>query len=290
MGIKSLSIDDIEGRAKKFRAIAKQYPSQQSFAICSGAEEFLKTNSLAPIVGTICDQQITAEDAWEFPYWLHEQLKQQEFSAQAICELGKLRIKELLQVYLEDKWPLGMLENDREKYLQGISSYIIDACNFIAKSFDNNPDNMFRQGNYNVPQIYFILRVLPGVGPKKASMIARDFAQATGSWYWGICERLGKLSGIEFKVNREYLSEVPVDVQVVKVFGRIMGEFRNTPPRVKFLNYWPDIQNLAKLTFPDFPGKLDQILWAVGREYCRERQPDCSECPLRTLPCNYANW
>ena len=71
--------------------------------------------------------------------------------------------------------------------------------------------------------------------------------------------------------------------------GRMMGEFRRTPPRKDFLNYSADIQNLAKLAFPDFPSKLDEILWAAGREYFDERNPACTECPLHDLPCEYSS-
>jgi endonuclease III len=180
-----------------------------------------------------------------------------------------------------------MGEQDRENYSENIPGYIVDACNTIVEKHASNPDTMFDKGKYIVPEIYFILRTLPGIGPKKASMIARDFVKAEGGWYSGVKERL-KIKGKEFKVEGKHLSEVPVDVHVVKVFGRIMGEFRNTPDRRKFLDYWPDIQNFAKVAYPDFPGRIDESLWLVGREYCHERQPNCRECPLNDIPCDYA--
>ena len=188
---------------------------------------------------------------------------------------------------MEDKWPSGMVGKDREKYLEDISGYIINACKLIIEAYENDPDNMFKNGTFTVPEIYFVLRTIPGIGPKKASMIARDFVKAEGAWYEGIRNRLKK-KGTEFKIEGKHLSEVPVDVHVVKVFGRIMGEFKNTPRRDKFLDYWPDIQNFAKLAFPDFPGKIDEVLWLVGRQYCHESQPNCEECPLKNIPCEYA--
>jgi endonuclease III len=181
-----------------------------------------------------------------------------------------------------------MSGEDQRKYLQNVSRYITDTCNMIVKNFGNNPDKMFKLGNYTVPQVYFVLRGLPGFGAKKASMITRDFALSTGSWFLGIRERLKKDAGIDFHVSQKHLSEVPVDVQVVKVFGRIMGEFQRTPPRSDFMKYYPDIQHLSKLVFPEFPSKLDEILWAAGREYCDNMLPKCNECPLIKLPCDYA--
>jgi len=288
MGIKSLGFGEINRRAIRLREIAKWYPPRQAFSVDSVADKFLELNSLAPVIGTICDQQITAEDAWRFPLWLYDKLDRRDFTAESIYKLGQARIMKLLDTYMTDKWPSGMSPEDRKKYLQNVSSYIINACILIVDSFGNNPDNMFRLGHYNVPQIYFTLRNLPGIGAKKASMIARDFAMSVGSWFSGTSKRLKEDAGIVFEVSQKHLSEVPVDVHVVKVFGRMMGEFRRTPPRVDFLNYSPDIQNLAKLAFPEFPSKLDEILWAVGREYCDHTQPSCDECPLQDLPCAYA--
>jgi len=67
-----------------------------------------------------------------------------------------------------------------------------------------------------------------------------------------------------------------------------MGEFRKTPSRERFIDYWPDIQNFAKVTFPDFLGRIDEIMWLVGRRYCDETQPNCKECPLKDIPCDYS--
>jgi endonuclease-3 len=288
MSIKQLGFDEIKRRAEKFRKTAESFSLYQEFDVGSPEEEnFLEENPLAPIIGTICDQQITAEDAWTFPYWLSKQFNGKNLSAELISNLGKNKIKNLLMSFMEGKWPSGMVEKDREKYLENISGYVVNACSLMVEKHANDPDRMFDKGRYIVPEIYFILRTLPGIGPKKASMIARDFVKDEGGWYRGVQQRL-KNRGKEFKVEGKHLSEVPVDVHVVKVFGRIMGEFRNTPQRERFLDYWPDIQNFAKVAFPDFPGRIDESLWLVGREYCDERQPNCRECPLNDIPCDYA--
>jgi len=285
MGIKDLGFEEIKRRADKFREIAKRFPIQDFDIGSEEAEMFLEENPLAPIIGTICDQQITAENAWIFPYWLSKQVE--DFSVQSIYNLGKDKVKNLLGKFMENRWPSGMKEKTRKNYLNNISSYIIKACYIISRHYNNDPDNMFKKGAYTVSEIYFILRTLPGMGPKKASMIARDFAKGAGPWYRGVKKRL-KRRGIEFKVIDKYLSDVPVDVHVIKVFGRVIGEFKRIPSRKKFLDYWPDIQNFAKLSFPEFPGQIDEILWIVGRVYCNDSSPNCEECPLKNIPCEYA--
>ena len=286
MSIKTLRFEGIKKRATKFKKLSEEFSLNQEFSIDQEVEKFLNKDHLAPIIGTICDQEITTEHAWTFPYWLHNKLNG-KFSAQSIYKLGTKKIEKLLSLFLEDKWPSGMADKKRKNYLKNISRYIIKTCELIINVYDNDADNMFKNGKFTAPEIYFILRSLPGIGPKKASMIARDFVKAEGPWYKGIQDRLEK-KGIKFKVERKNLTEVPVDVHVVKIFGRVMGEFRKTPSRDKFLDYWPDIQNFAKLAFPSFPGKIDEILWLVGRQYCYESEPDCKNCPLKDIPCEYA--
>jgi endonuclease III len=180
-----------------------------------------------------------------------------------------------------------MAEIDREKYLSDTSARLWETSKLVEAKYGNDPDGLFKQGNHTVPEIYFILRALPGIGSKKASMIARSFASHEGNWYLGVRKRL-KRRGINLTISGKNLTEVPIDVHVVKVFGRLLGEFRDTPTREKFVDYVPDIQNFAKLVAADFPARLDDIFWEVGRTYCSERQPRCQDCPLRDVPCEYA--
>lgn len=290
MSIKSLGYDEINNRVIKLREIAEWYPPHQLFVINPKAAKFLESNPIAPLVAVICDQDIRAEYAWEFPFWLYQHVGIRNFDASNVYRLGPTILRNHLDTYMNGKWPSGMSLDKQIRYLDNISNYIINTCKLIDSKFNNDPDIMFKLGAYSVPQIYFILRSLPGFGAKKASMTARNFASSGDMWFRGLKKRLKKKLGIIVKVNMKHFSEVPVDIHAVKVYGRMMGEFKRTPPRQDFPNYSPDIQNLAKLVFPNFPSKLDIILWAVGREYCDERNPACQECPLHDLPCEYSKY
>lgn len=48
-----------------------------------------------------------------------------------------------------------------------------------------------------------------------------------------------------------------------------------------------DIEAFSLLTFPDALVVIDEIFWNIGREYCDEDNPRCSECPLNEI-CDYA--
>lgn len=286
MSIKSLGFDKISAKARGLRKTLDSHKPEQSFSIDPEAEEFLVENPLAPIVGTICDEQIRAEYAWEFPYWLSKRIIPKKFISEAILALGVDGVRALLQEYMGDKWPPGMNQEKRDSYLNNTSKRIADLCEYLEQKYQGNADQLFQRGGYSVPEVYFILRTLPGIGPKKASMIARDLVKGEGTWYEGLSNRLGQ-QGIKLGISGEHMSEMPVDIHVVKVFGRVMGEFRRTPEMIKIAGYWPDIQNLAKLVVPEFPGRLDELFWTVGRTYCDEHQPNCASCPLQKIPCEY---
>lgn len=40
---------------------------------------------------------------------------------------------------------------------------------------------------------------------------------------------------------------------------------------------------VARRLYPEFPGKLDWPAWEIGRKYCYESEPNCSECPLNDI-------
>ncbi len=243
--------------------------------------DFNNKNSLAPIIGTICDQQISADVAWKIPYHMNEWLKSEgkEFRASTICEIGRDRVREWLRKFMEGKWPKRMKEEKRQQWLNDISNYIIETCKKIASEYGDEPDNIFtvNNGNISIPMIYFLLRQFLGIGPKKASMIARDFGRGS-SWLKSINERLKERGvTVEVKVEQIYFTEMPIDVHVRRVFGRI-GFARYSTPQ--------DFQNLVRLIYPENPGLVDDFIWELGRKICKNYSPKCPKCPLAEI-CDY---
>jgi len=241
-------------------------------------EKIDKKDSLALIIGTICDQQIKAEIAWQIPYHLSKWLKSEgkAFKASDIKSIGKLKLRTWLSEHMKDKWPSKLSAEKREEWLDKISSYIIAACEKIEKEYSDDPDNVFKvnDGKLSIPLIYFLLRQFPGIGPKKASMIARDFARGC-EWLISIKERMWR-KGIKIEIKSQHFSEVPIDVHVKRVLKRL-GFSRYNEPQ--------DFQNLARLIFPENPGLVDDFIWNLGREICRN-PPKCSGCPLKEI-CDY---
>ncbi len=216
--IKDKSFDEIKKKAEFLKQIWDRLkeglrPPEAEFT-------FLYRNEYAPLIGTICDERVRAEDAWRFPEWLNSKLG--GITLEKIIELGKERVREYLEEYFKNKWPRRMKKKDREDYLDSISRYIVEAMNFLKKR-GVTPITMFENREYSATEVYFMLRQFNGVGPKKAKMITKYFLFTSMDilehypWFDQI-----KAKNPEFKVTGVIMP--PIDVHVVKVFCRIFGE------------------------------------------------------------------
>jgi endonuclease III len=180
---------------------------------------------------------------------------------------------------MKGKW--GRLRKKaREEWLQDISRYIVKTCELIAKKYNDDPDKLLlvSNGKLNPPLLYFIFRQLPGIGPKKASMLSRDFTWDKDSYLEGARERLRR-QGVNLVVEQKYFTEIPVDVHILRVVERIFGQVYTENQ---------DIQNLGRLIYPENPGLVDSYLWDFARKICinDNRKPKCDECPFTGI-CRY---
>jgi endonuclease III len=253
-------------------------------------QRFLKQHEFAPLIATICDERIPAEVAWGFPEWLYNRLG--SFELQDLIK--KVNYKAELEQYLkEHQERLKELNEDTKlnedtikDYLESVPKKINDALEYFEKR-GMTPVTMFENRKYPAPEVYFMLRVIPGIGPKKASMITRDFVYRSlglvesNAWFDQIKER-----NPEFDVIRRRLVSIPIDVRVVMVFGRLFG-LRLRRAKWRCLQdssvFVQDVIAFSKLAFPDLPAKLDDILWNVGRDWCDNGNPRCQECLLRDI-------
>jgi endonuclease III len=238
-------------------------------------------HEFAPLIGAICDEMIPAEVAWGFPEWLYNRLG--SFELQVLIEVEyKAELEQYLKEHQERLKNID--ERTRKEYLESVPKKIKDALRYFKKQ-DKTPVTMFENRKYPAPEVYFMLRVIPGIGPKKASMITRDFAYRSlgiiksNAWFDEIKRR-----NPEFDVTHHHLITMPIDVHVAKVFSRLFGlkranwrKLQSDPLLVQ------DVITFSKLAFPDLPVKLDDILWNVGREWCHEDNPLCQECLLRDI-------
>ncbi len=231
---------------------------------------------MGSLIGAILDQQIKAEHAWAFPRWIYERFG--DLNPDIIL---KIQSKKLLREYMKDKWPKRLSQKEREKWLNRVNSWLRSALKMF-KEMNTDPVNMFENRVYTVQELYFILRQIPGFGPKKTKMIIRDFVYgdlgkmgASSLWY----EQIKKVKP-NFGIDKNLFAlDMPVDIHVKRVFKRfVFGEDyvkrRDEPAIVE------DILVFSRMAFPDLPAEIDGIFWYVGRTWCGDN-PKCEECPLR---------
>ena len=269
MSFKNLGHKEIVNKAKKFREIINSFNWEEKEEETE-YKKFLRNNSIAPIIGVICDERINADQAWEFPYYLSNQIDG-EFNSKTVSDHTETKIREDLESYMNGKLPSKMKIKDREEYLDKIPKCIVKSCNHISEKYHGNPDNMFILGKYSTQEIYFILNELNGLGQKKISMVIRDFAKKKWVWYEGL-----KARGMDLKMTNLEYTTVPIDYHIKTVFQRMTGEYSATDS---------DIQFFGKLAYPEFPAGIDEIMWIMGRTYCKDR--NCSKCYLKDVPCEY---
>lgn len=280
MTIKNFSFEQIQQKAKEIRKIIEQWKPKSWGLRITEEQIFLRNHAFAPLIATICDEQIKSDDAWNFPFWLNNEMKRVERNF-VLEDLLKQDFRAKLKEYLEDKWPRGMDENRKRGYLDKISRLTRDAL----EHFDDlncTPATLFKNRAYTALEVYFTLRRIPGIGPKKANMIARDFIYTSkgredpNGWFTQI-----KRKCPVFRVIDEKSLDMPIDVHVVKVFNRLFGR-RSGDWRKELPNHMLDIVAFSKLVTPEFPARLDEVFWNVGKYTCFYN-PQCHGCPLNRV-------
>jgi len=261
--------DKIISKARELRIIVEEFERQTKIDWPKDIYDVLANHDFAPLIGVICDGQMKVEDAYNIPLWFLKKLRSLEPDV-----ILKENIEGLIRSYFDHKG------ESKPKNIPTISKWIREAIKYF-KAKNTTPIEIFEDREYLAPEVYFMLRDISGIGPKKANMIVRDFIYMSEGlagmhpWFDQIKRKRPK-----FKVAGAELTFVPVDIHVKRVFSRMLGNsLRN------LTDY--DIQMFSRLVFPEFPARLDLLLWNVGREYCKRKRPKCSECIIKDI-CDYA--
>jgi endonuclease III len=283
MSLKYVELGKILEKAK---IIAKVWQIHSSkFIWQAPCHEVLSSFDFAPLIATICDEEINAEDAWSFPSWLYSTVGIRDLNNVNSLLSLEHRYRELLEEYLRDRWPQDKGEYRKRRYIEKISNSIVNALRYF-KDLEKTPITMFDDRKYNVSEVYFLFRAIPGIGPKKAFMIVRDFVYRVlgytkcHPWFDQV-----KGERSNFELTDVQFLDPPIDVHAVKVFSRLFGRVHPSTGSDWKIEITPeivqDIHMFARLAFPDLPAKIDDLFWNIGRKYCYRDKPNCIKCPLR---------
>jgi endonuclease III len=246
--IVAIQADNQVGNKKAVVQALLDYRGKQkiggSFTGDANADRFLRQNPLAFLMAASIDRGARAEAVWKIPFTLN-------------CRLGHLDPKTLSQYTIDQMETILRSLDKKPRYPRQAAQTIIYLSKLVADEFNGNAADIWH-GHFPWEVTQTLDRIW-GVGPGIAHMTVRILKDEFG--YNPVHESWQKV-------------DVKPDVQVRRVFYRSgIAQDRNESTAV----------HVARQLHPEFPGLLDWPAWEIGRTWCREHNPKCSECPLRVI-------
>lgn len=196
------------------------------------------------VLACVMDRQIRAEKAWLIPFKISEKLN--GFSMTKLCQLSRADLNRLMT----EPAPL-------HRFVDKMSGFFHSAVQRINKHYANDASQIWVDKPSSAEVVYRFLE-FDGVGQKIGSMAANILAR-------------------EFKVSfSDYFSiDISADVHIRRVFSRLgLCAEGATVEQVIYK---------ARALYPEFPGMMDLPCWEIGRNWCKSRNPVCSECYMHEL-------
>ena len=195
------------------------------------------------VLACIMDRQISAENAWQIPYWIKERIH--GFEIKDLLALSKDEIEALFKSFpKQHRFPTKMATCFFMAVQTIQNKYSGDAC----KIWDDNP-----------PSGLIVSRFLDfeGVGVKIASMATNILVR-------------------QFRVTLKdrHCIDISPDTHTVRVFQRLNLTHGDSREKTIYT---------ARVINPEYPGILDYPCWDVGKNYCHARNPECGTCPFSSF-------
>jgi uncharacterized HhH-GPD family protein len=207
------------------------------------ADDLIRNNSFAFLIGVILDQGQKAERVWATPLELMKRLGHIDPN-----EVAKINIEELSRVF--------GIKPKLHRFWKTMAKRVYEAANIIANKYRGDAAKLWD----DIPRTEDLqnrFRQFNGIGQKKASMAANILAR-------------------DLKIPVKNLAGVDIsnDVHIRRVFHRtgLADDESET-----------SIVQAARNLNPEYPGELDLPTWDIGRKWCHPNNPICEECPLNNL-------
>ena len=138
------------------------------------------------------------------------------------------------------------------RYWKNMSNYLICSIVRLETEYNGNAANIWND-EPTCEEMFNRFNSFAGIGQKKASMAVNILVRECG------------VKVKDTKVDVSY------DKHVRQVFLRSgLAEKDNRE----------HIINVARKEYPEYPGVLDKPAWFIGKEFCFNKNPLCSMCPL----------
>jgi endonuclease III len=188
------------------------------------------------------DRQVKAERAWLIPYRISQKID--GFSVQRLSELSRQDVNHLMR----EPEPL-------HRFVDTMANHFYSGVQRIKNNYAGDASRIWSDKPSSAEVVYRFLE-FDGVGPKIGSMAANILAR-------------------EFKIpfSDYYSIDISADVHVRRVFSRL--GLCTADVTVEQVIY------KARALYPEFPGMMDLPCWEIGRNWCKPKNPICSECIVK---------
>jgi endonuclease III len=224
----------------------KKYNTQKYIAFLKSNQQkdkILSKNHHMLMIMWIMTPQYDADKASLVPFYLEERLGSCDMRFLASLSLFKIE-QAMTQPTIIHRFP-----KKRAEYLHSMAQ-------FITARYSGDPSNIWN--NASSSEITKRLLEIKGFGPKLASMVPINLIRNLG-----------------YKLANQETMDIAVDVHVARVLKRT-GICRAEA------DYSEMASTARKIAEQEdhFAMELDLPLWATGKFFCHEVNPDCSNCLL----------
>ena len=208
----------------------------------------LERHPHAFVIGCIVDQQIYADRAWVIPYRLSQRIGspgEPRFDFRTLLELSEGEIRAHM------KGPPAL------HWLSKMSQYVHVALRHIADNYEGRAEKIWAGRPSSAGLVYRFLE-FQGIGPKIATMAANILVRH-----------------FKIPVSDHFSIDISPDRHVRRVFHRL--ELIPKPASNEQIVY------RARELNPEFPRLLDLPAFEIGRNWCKSKKPNCSECSMKNV-------
>jgi len=220
-------------------------PSALLPALFPEASELVVNDPYAFCIAACLDRGAKSEMICTIPYWMKERL-------------GHLDPFKIGQMPLDELSALVNSLPKKPRYIHDTPKTIRDITRIIVENYQGNAALIWTDKNaYDVKRVFLSVH---GVGTGISNMILLI---------------IEKTYHIRFSDLDHQRMDIKPDVHTRRVLYRL---------GVAAVNDQNDEAiNAARQLNPSFPGEIDGALWLIGRQWCTNTNPTCSQCPMRDV-------
>lgn len=247
-----MSVPNIRTKRKVTKALRNYSRSMPNWVRWNGTTTKMRPfTANAFLLGVMLDRSVPAERAWDAAEWICSSIGDTtEVSSlwQAIVDMETPRLRGFLRY--------GYGGKAFHRHYKTFARLLPLAAEHILTHYAGDPRKIWN-GQKDIDEVKRRLNEIPAIGPALANMAVLILAR-----------NHGLLGGKRAKKQLD----VKPDVHVQRVFFRA----GLVPPGASL----EDVVSVARQLAPDFPASMDAPAWDIGKNWCRPRRPDCTECRI----------